>query len=272
MRMSLLIGSVERVGKRTTHDVEYFGSLARQFWNSIRALGFSLPIFGNRHRWKTAVTQMLQIGVQAFPMVTLMAVCAGLILAMQGASELRRIGAVDLVVELVTIGFARELGPLLTAIAVSGRSASAFSAEIGTMKVTEEIDALRTMGIDPVEFVLAPKYLAALIVIPCLSIFSNAFGILAGGVFMKIATGMTFGVFLRSVERTLALRDLMMGLLKSLAFATIIVQVGCLEGFRVKGGPDAVGRSTTAAVVKSTFLVILADVGFTTLFYLTRGV
>jgi len=127
------------------------------------------------------------------------------------------------------------------------------------------------MAIDPVEFVLAPKYLAALIVIPCLSIFSNTFGILAGGVFMKLATGMPFGVFLRSVARSLALRDLTMGLLKSLAFATIIVQVGCLEGFRVRGGPDAVGRSTTAAVVKSTFLVILADVAFTTLFYLTRG-
>jgi phospholipid/cholesterol/gamma-HCH transport system permease protein len=200
-----------------------------------------------------------------------MAVCAGLILAMQGASELRRIGAIDLVVELVTVGFTRELGPLLTAIAVSGRSASAFSAEIGTMKVTEEIDALRTMAIDPVEFVLAPKYLAALIVIPCLSIFSNGFGILAGGAFMRIAAGMPFEVFLRSVARTLALRDLVMGLLKSLAFATIIVQVGCLEGFSVKGGPDAVGRATTAAVVKSTFFVIVADVGFTTLFYLTSG-
>jgi len=272
MRMSLLVGSVERVGRRTADDVEYCGSLARQLWNSLRALSLALPVVGKRYRWKAAVTQMLQIGVQAFPMVTLMAVCAGLILAMQGASELRRIGAIDLVVELVTIGFTRELGPLLTAIAVSGRSASSFSAEIGTMKVTEEIDALRTMGIDPVEFVLAPKYLAALVVIPCLSIFSNAFGILAGGVFMKIATGMTLGVFLRSVARTLVLRDLLFGLLKSLAFATIIVQVGCLEGLSVKGGPDAVGRSTTAAVVKSTFLVILADVAFTTLFYLTGGV
>lgn len=270
--MSLLIGSVERVGKRTTDDVEYCGALARQFWSSLRAISLTLPVVGNRSRWKTALTQMLQIGVQAFPMVALMAGCAGLILAMQGASELRRIGAINLVVELVTIGFTRELGPLLTAIAVSGRSASAFSAEIGTMKVTEEIDALRTMAIDPVEFVLAPKFLAALVVIPCLSIFSDACGILAGGAFMKVATGMTFGVFLRSVARTLALRDVMIGLVKSLAFATIIVQVGCLEGFNVRGGPDAVGRAATAAVVKSTFLVILADVGFTTLFYVTGGV
>src|ERR1700721_3232076 len=112
---------------------------------------------------------MLQIGVQAFPIVVLMAVCAGLILAMQGASELRRIGAIDLVVELVTIGFTRELGPLLTAIAVSGRSRSGFAAEIGTMKVTEELDSLRVMALEPVEFGLAPKYLAALISSPCLT-------------------------------------------------------------------------------------------------------
>jgi phospholipid/cholesterol/gamma-HCH transport system permease protein len=139
------------------------------------------------------------------------------------------------------------------------------------MKVTEEIDALRTMGIDPMEFVLAPKYLAALIVLPCLTILSNACGILAGGFFMRISTGMALSVYLQYAAHSIVLRDVMTGLLKSLAFATIIVHVGCLEGFRVHGGPDAVGRSATAAVVKSTFLVILADVGFTAIFYLTGG-
>jgi phospholipid/cholesterol/gamma-HCH transport system permease protein len=139
------------------------------------------------------------------------------------------------------------------------------------MVVTEEIDALRTMGIDPVEFVLAPKFLAALIVLPCLTIVSNACGILAGGAFMGLSTGMAFGVYLRSVVHSMAVKDVMTGLLKSLAFATIIVQVGCAEGFRVRGGPDAVGRAATSAVVKSTFLVILADVGFTAIFYLTGG-
>jgi phospholipid/cholesterol/gamma-HCH transport system permease protein len=207
----------------------------------------------------------------AFPMVGTMAVCAGFILAMQGASELRRFGAMEFVIDLVTVGFTRELGPLLTAIAVSGRSGSAFSAEIGSMMVTEEIDALRTMGIDPLEFVLAPKYLAALIVLPCLTILSNACGILAGGAFMRLSTDMAFGVYLRDVVHSMVLRDVITGLVKSLAFATIIVHVGCLEGFRVHGGPDAVGRSATAAVVKSTFLVILADVGFTAIFYLTGG-
>jgi phospholipid/cholesterol/gamma-HCH transport system permease protein len=172
------------------------------------------------------------------------------------------------VIDLVTIGFTRELGPLLTAIAVSGRSGSAFSAEIGSMVVTEEIDALRTMGIDPVEFVLAPKYLAALVVLPCLTIVSTACGILAGGAFMGLSTGMAVGVYLRYVIHSVVVKDIMTGLVKSLAFATIIVQVGCAEGFRVRGGPDAVGRSATAAVVRSTFLVILADVAFTAIFYL----
>lgn len=260
---------VERLGDSTLRQLEYVGGLAIQFWDAAGALGRTLPLVGNRHRWRSAIGQMLAIGVDAFPMVGIMAVCAGFILAMQGASELRRFGAIQFVVDLVTIGFTRELGPLLTAIAVSGRSGSAFSAEIGSMVVTEEIDALRTMAIDPVEFVLAPKYLAALIVVPCLTIISTASGILAGGVFMRFSADMTLGVYLRDVVHSIALKDVMTGLLKSLAFATIIVHVGCLEGLRVRGGPDAVGRSATAAVVKSTFLVILADVVFTAILYMT---
>ena len=267
----MTISVVERLGSATLRHLEYVGGLVIQLRNAIGVLGPTLPLVGNRNRWRSAVRQMLAIGVDAVPMVGIMAVCAGFILAMQGASELRQFGAMQFVTDLVTIGFTRELGPLLTAIAVSGRSGSAFSAEIGSMIVTEEIDALRTMAIDPVEFVLAPKFLAALIMLPCLTIISNACGILAGGVFMGLSTHMAFGVYLRDVVHSVVLRDVMIGLVKSLAFATIIVQVGCLEGFRVRGGPDAVGRSATAAVVKSTFLVILADVGFTAIFYLTGG-
>ncbi len=262
---------VERIGSSTLRHVEYVGGLATQFWNVLRCLGRALPLVGNRYRWRSAVQQMLAVGVDAFPMVGIMAVCAGFILAMQGASELRRFGAMQFVIDLVTIGFTRELGPLLTAVAVSGRSGSAISAEIGSIVVTEEIDALRTIGIDPLEFLLAPKYLAAMIALPCLTIISNACGILAGGLFMRISTDMAFSVYLNYAFHSMMLRDVITGLVKSMAFATIIVHVGCLEGFRVRGGPDAVGRSATAAVVKSTFLVILADVGFTAIFYLTGG-
>src|ERR1700741_1715051 len=181
---------LEDVGRGTINHLDYVGSVNIQWWSTVRALGSSLPFVGNRYRWKEAVRQMLQIGVDALPMVSLMAICTGFILAMQGASELRRFGGIHYVIDLVSVGFTRELGPLLTAIAVSGRSGSAFAAEIGTMKVTEEIDSLRVMALEPVEFILAPKFLAALISVPCLSIISNFFGILAGGLFMFFSTRM----------------------------------------------------------------------------------
>jgi phospholipid/cholesterol/gamma-HCH transport system permease protein len=137
------------------------------------------------------------------------------------------------------------------------------------MKVTEELDSLRVMALDPIEFVLAPKYLAGLISIPCLTIISNAFGIIAGGLFMFLSTRLAPLLYFRYVLESIALRDVITGLIKSVAFATIIAHVGCLEGFRVRGGPDSVGRSTTSAVVKSTFLVIVADAIFTAIFYFT---
>jgi phospholipid/cholesterol/gamma-HCH transport system permease protein len=259
----------ESVGRKTVDYLDYVGGLSTQLWAALRAMGASLPIVGNRYRWKASVGQMQQIGVSALPMVGLMAMCSGFILAMQGASELRRFGAMHYVIDLVAVGFTREMGPLLTAIAVSGRSGSAFAAEIGTMSVTEEIDALRVMAFEPVEFVLAPKYLAALVMVPCLTIASNVCGIFAGGIFMFFTTHLSWGLYLHYVLASIQLRDVISGLIKSLAFATIIVHVGCLEGFRVHGGPDAVGRSTTTAVVKSTFLVIVADVLFTAIFYFT---
>jgi len=260
---------LENVGRGTIAQLDYVGSLNIQLWSTLRAMVSALPLVGNRYRWQAAVRQMLQIGVDALPMVSLMAICTGFILAMQGASELRRFGAIHYVIDLVAVGFTRELGPLLTAIAVSGRSGSSFAAEIGTMKVTEELDSLRVMALEPVEFLLAPKYLASLISVPCLSVISNVCGILAGGLFMFFSTRLAPMLYLRYVLDSIVLRDVITGLIKSVAFATIIAHVGCLEGFRVRGGPDSVGRSTTSAVVKSTFLVIVADAIFTAIFYFT---
>lgn len=257
----------ETAGRQTINQLDYIGSLNIQLWATLRGIRTALPLVGNRHRWRAAVQQMLEIGVDALPMVALLAMCSGFILALQGASELRRFGALHYVIELVAVGFTRELGPLLTAIAVSGRSGSAFAAEIGTMKVTEEIDALKVMAFEPVEFVLAPKYLAALVAVPCLSIVSNAFGIMAGGLFMFFSTHLGLLLYFHSVLNSIHLQDLIAGLVKAFAFATIIAHVGCLEGLRVRGGPEAVGRSTTMAVVRSTFLVVVADVIFTTIFY-----
>ena len=261
---------LEGIGGGVIQQFAYIGGLSDQFWSGIRALPRVLPVIGKRGRWQEPIRQMTAIGVAALPMIAIMAASAGMILALQGAAELRRFGALRYVIDLVAVGFTRELGPLLTAIVVSGRSGSAFSAEIGTMVVTSEIDALRTLALDPVEFVLAPKYLAAIIMVPCLTIMCTVFGILAGAGFMYLSTRMALGIYLRYVFDSILLRDVFGGLIKSLAFATIIVHVGCIEGFKVRGGPEAVGRSTTSAVVRSTFLVILADLFFTAVFYLAR--
>src|SRR5438477_747236 len=212
---------LENVGERTIEHLDYVGSLNIQLWATLRAMGRALPFVGNRYRWQAAVRQMLEIGVDALPMVALLAMCSGFILAMQGASELRRFGALHFVIDLVAVGFTRELGPLLTAIAVSGRSGSAFAAEIGTMKVTEEIDALKVMAFEPVEFVLAPKYLAALVAVPCLSVVAAFFGILAGGLFMFFSTHLNLLLYFRDVLASIQLKDVLAGLIKSVAFATI---------------------------------------------------
>ena len=261
---------VERIGTGAIEALAYVGGLTIQFSEGLRATPRVFPAIGKRSRWRTAMREMVAIGVDGLPIVALMSFCIGFILAMQVGSELRRWGALQYVMDTVAIGFTREIGPLLTALIVSGRSGSAFSAEIGTMVVTNEIDALRTMAIDPIELLLTPKFVAAMIVIPCLTIMSNTFGILAGSIFMYITTKITLSIYLQYVFNSIDLRDLFSGLLKSLVFAAIVVQVGCMEGFKVKGGADAVGRSATSAVVRCTFLVILADAFFTAIFYLVR--
>lgn len=259
---------LEQVGRAAVVQVEDAGALTVQFLSVLRKLPRALPIVGVRRRWRSAVEQMIAIGASALPMAGTMSLCTGFILALQSASELRRFGALEWVVDLVAIGFTRELGPLITALSVSGRSASAISAEIGTMVVTEEIDALRVMGLDPVEFTLAPKYLAAVITLPCLTVLSTLCGIFAGYLFLAFSMDMSFRIYFQAVAEAVLLRDVAFMLVKSLVFASIIVHVGCLEGLRVRGGPEAVGHSTTAAVVKSTFLVIVADLLATALFYL----
>ena len=261
---------LEAVGTGVIEGLGYVGGLVMQLWSELRAAPRVLPVLGKRGRWQSAMRQMAAIGVDALPIVAIMSICAGFILAMQTGSELRRFGALQYVMDVIGIGFTRELGPLLTALIVCGRSGSAFSAEIGTMVVTSEIDAMKTMAMDPVELVLTPKYIAAVITIPCLTIMSNTFGILAGAAFMYISTKITLAMYLRYVFNSIVLRDVLSGLLKSLVFATIIVNVGCMEGLRVRGGADAVGRSTTSAVVRSTYLVILADAFFTAIFYMVH--
>jgi len=171
------------------------------------------------------------------------------------------------VASAVALSMTRELGPLITAVIVIGRSGSAFAAEIGTMKVTEEIDALETMAIDPVGFLVAPKFVAMIVMLPCLTIWANFMGILGGSLFGVLKADFTFQRYILASLDALYLRDVLTGLIKSFMFGMTITAVGCQEGFNTGGGAEQVGRSTTKAVVVSIFLVILVDLVFTMLFF-----
>lgn len=209
----------------------------------------------------------MQVGVRALPILSLITFFIGLILALQSAYELRRFGAINIVASAVAISMTRELGPLITAIVVIGRSGSAFAAEIGTMKVTEEIDALETMAIDPIHFLVTPKFVAMMIMLPCLTIWANSMGILGGALFGVTQAGFTVQRYIIASLDALYFRDIASGLVKSVMFGITITAVGCHEGLSTGAGAEQVGRSTTRAVVVSIFLVILVDLVFTALFF-----
>lgn len=261
------VAAVERIGRSSLSAVEYVGALAFQCWRSLRGIRAINPFTLHPLRWRRAIDEMLGAGLGAVPIVALVAFCLGLILAFQGGSSLRKIGALELVIQLVAIGITREAGPLITAITVSGRSGSAFSAEIGAMVFAEEVGVLKTMALDPIHVLVSPKFLALLIVMPCLTVIADVAGILAGGWFVYSTIGMSLSQYIRAALDSLYVRDILSGLIKSVVFATLITQAGCLQGFRVKRSPEDIGRATTSAVVSAIFLVIVADLLFTALFY-----
>jgi phospholipid/cholesterol/gamma-HCH transport system permease protein len=187
----------------------------------------------------------------------------------EGAYQLEKFGASYYVTALVGVSMTRELGPLITAIVIAGRSGSAFAAELGTMKVSEEVDALEAMGLNSVRYLVVPKYLALLVMMPCLTLMSDLAGILGGGIFEILQLDQTFRMFLTATRDSLVMRDITTGLIKSLVFGLIITEVGCYEGFSVEGGAEGVGKATTSSVVVSIFLIIFADVIFTVIFYYT---
>src|SRR6516162_4130932 len=261
------VAAIEGIGRSTLGEVEYIGALAVQSWQSLRGIKAINPFALHPLRWRRAIDEMVAAGVGAVPIVALTAFCSGLILAFQGGSELRKLGALELVIPLVAIGITREAGPLITAITVSGRSGSAFSAEIGAMVITDEISVLKTMALDPVHLLVSPKLVALLVVMPCLTVIADLAGILAGGWFVYSTIGTSLWLYVHAALDSLYVRDIVGGLIKSIVFGTLITQIGCLEGFRVKRSPQDVGRSATSAVVRAIFLVIVADLLFTALFY-----
>jgi phospholipid/cholesterol/gamma-HCH transport system permease protein len=202
---------------------------------------------------------MQKTGVDALPIVGLISFLLGLIMAFMSSVQLEQFGANIYVASLVSLAMTRELGPVMTAIIVAGRSGSAFAAEIGTMKISEEVDALFTMGFEPTRFLVLPKLIAAVIVVPLLTLFSDLFAIIGGlmvGVFML---NLTANAYIAQTFKTLTLFDIFFGFIKGGVFALLIAWIGCLRGFQVRGGAASVGQATTSAVVSSIFLVILTD-------------
>lgn len=267
--MKIMTQTLGSLGRQFLAYLSHVGRMAKLtknalFWTIIA------PIRGKGNiRWKSTIQQMILIGYNSIPIVAVICFFVGLIMAMQAAYQLERFGASIYVADLVGVSMTRELGPLLTAIIVAGRSGSAIAAEIGTMKVNEEIDALRTMGFNPVWFLVVPRLLALLIVLPCLALIADLVGIL-GGFFLAIFNlNISFIRYFNQTAEALVMKDLITGLIKTFFFATIIAQVGAYQGFIVEGGAEGVGKSTTASVVTSIFLIIIADLITTMIFYST---
>ncbi len=186
----------------------------------------------------------------------------GVVIAYQGGRQLEFYGANIFIVELVALTMLRELAPLITAIIVAGRTGSSYTAQIGTMQITEEVDALRTIGIPPLDLLVVPKLLALTVALPLLTVFADALSVFGGMVMAQTLLDVGFGDFLERLPKVVTLTSFLLGVSKAPVFAAIIALVGCYQGFRVRGGADSVGRQTTVSVVQSIFLVIAADALF----------
>ncbi|MFZ5906682.1 MAG: MlaE family ABC transporter permease [Nitrospirota bacterium] len=225
------------------------------------------PLRGKPVRFRASIYEMVKAGYNSVPIIAVISFFIGIILAFQAAYQLKKVGALIYVANLVGVSITRELGPIITAIIVSGRSGSAYAAEIGSMKAAEEVDALISMGINPVRFIVVPKLVALAVMVPALTLFSDLIGI-AGGFVLSVSVLEIhpYNYFQQTVN-ALLVKDVLTGLMKAGAFGVIITVVGAYQGFKVTGGAEEVGRRTTAAVVASIFLVIVFDLLFTALFF-----
>jgi phospholipid/cholesterol/gamma-HCH transport system permease protein len=212
------------------------------------------------------VSHIERTGLNALPIVGMISFLVGVVLAFQGADQLRRFGAQVFTVNMVGISVLREMGILLTAIVVAGRSGSAFTAEIGAMQVNEEVDALRVTGLDPMEVLVAPRVIALMISLPLLAFFADIMGLLGGGIMAVTLIDISFGQYWRILNNAVNLNTFLVGIIKAPIFALLIALVGCFEGLRVSGSAESVGRLTTRSVVEGIFLVIIFDAFFSVLF------
>lgn len=219
-----------------------------------------------RIHWRPILYNIRSAGFDALPIVGLLSFLLGIVVAYQGADQLRQYGANIFVADLVGLSMLREFAPLITAIIVAGRSGSAYAAQIGTMAVTEEIDAMRTIGIAPLEMLVLPKIIALLIALPLLTVFADVLGVFGGMLMARAQLAVSYAEFLERFVKNVSVTAYLVGICKAPVFAAIIVTIGCFQGFRTHGGADSVGRQTTRSVVQSIFLVIVADALFSVAF------
>jgi len=256
------------------HIGEITIGIGRRFYAILGFVGVVAVTIGEllphprRLRVVATLVQMEQTGVNALPIVGLLSFLIGIVMAYQGADQLRRFGAEIYTVNLLGISILRELGVLLTAIIIAGRSGSAFTAQIGTMQVNEEIDALRTLGLDPVQVLVVPRLLALVVTLPLLSVYADLMGLL-GGCVMSLATlGLTLPQFLSQLQGAVGEWTFWVGIIKAPVFGATIALIGCFEGFNVSRSAESVGKLTTLSVVESIFLVIVSDAAFSIIFSL----
>ena len=259
------VAMTERVGKATVDAAVEARDLINFLAHSVIVLGDSIVRPG-RIRFTSLVHHIEQAGLNALPIVGLISFLIGIVLAFQGAEQLTKFGAEIFTVNIVAQGVLREMGVLLTAIILAGRSGSAFTAQIGTMKVREEVDAMRTIGLDPMQILVLPRLWALVICLPLLTFYANLMGLLGGAIMATVVLDMTFFQFVRQLSGAVTLWTFWIGLIKAPVFGFIIGLVGCYEGMRVSGSAESVGRMTTRAVVEAIFLVIVLDAMFSILF------
>lgn len=260
------LSPVEEVGEQTLELV----ATGRQILEIVGEIAHGLflaPWHGKGVKWDRAGEQIVKIGVDGVPIVSFLSFLIGAVLALNAASQLRQFGAAIYIANLVGVSMSREMAPLITAIIVAGRSGSAITAELGTMVVSEEVDAMRTMALSPSRFLLVPRVLALLCAVPCLTILSNLAGVFGGYWVGVIVLGLGSRNYVQQTAQSLLISDLVTGMVKSLVFALLIGLVSCYRGFYVRGGAEGVGTNTTASVVTSIVLCILADAVFTTIFF-----
>jgi phospholipid/cholesterol/gamma-HCH transport system permease protein len=259
-------GRLYKIGRATVHArrqavsmLGYLGRVTVETGEAVVKPAHNLRIAAMFH-------QVEETGINALPIVGLLAFLIGIVLAYQGADQLSRFGAQIFTINLLGVGILREIGGLITAIIVAGRSGSAFTAHIGTMRVNEEIDAMQTMGLNTVDTLVLPRIVGLVIALPLLTFYSDIMGLIGGAVMCYFQLNITIPVFLRQLNEAVSINTLMVGLIKAPVFAFVIALVGCYEGFQVERNAASVGQLTTRSVVESVFLVIVLDAAFSIMF------